>query len=161
MKTIEEQLWDYIDGNCTKSESAMIEEKIANNLQYHALYEEFMQVQATLKNMALDEPSMSFTRNVMDQVNVELKPVALKTKVDQRIIYAIMVFFIGAISMVFVYAIAQSDFTYSFQLPELKFNFNDLVNSQFFQVFIMVDVALILLCIDSYLRKVMSQKKGS
>ena len=31
MKTIEEQLWDYIDGNCSPTEKIEIEAKIASD----------------------------------------------------------------------------------------------------------------------------------
>ena len=75
MKTIEEQLWDYIDGNCTIEERIEIEHKIKANLQYHRTYEELLSVHQELEKLNLDEPSMSFNRNVMEKVNLEIKPV--------------------------------------------------------------------------------------
>lgn len=47
--------------------------------------------------MELDEPSMSFTRNVMEAVALQPAPVSLKTKVDNQIIFSIAAFFVLSI----------------------------------------------------------------
>lgn len=155
MNTIEEQLWDYIDGNCTPSEQLEIEAKLAVNIQYHSIYQELLKVNEELNKIDFEEPSMSFTRNVMEKVNVELKPVALKTKVDQRIIYSIGFFFVCALAGIFAYALATSNLDYRFEFPRLDVGFNatKYINSSSLLVFIFVDVALALVYLDSVLRK--------
>jgi hypothetical protein len=160
MNTIEEQLWNYIDGHCNAVEKAEIEAKMASNLQYNALYKELMLVQNELNKLDFEEPSLSFTRNVMEQVKEELRPVALKTKVDTRIIYAIGGFFALSMLCVFGYAIAISDFKLDFSLPKMDFNFKiiETINPTFLTVFIMVDAILALLYLDSYLRKGRAKK---
>ncbi len=153
MNTIEEQLWDYIDGNCKPEEKLLIEEKIRVNQEYHRTYEELILVNKELSNLNLDEPSMSFTRNVMEQVELEIKPVTLKTKVDQRIIYAIGSFFTVSLLCIFGYAIATSKA--DFNLPKIDFSFDSskLFNPLYLQIFLMVDLVLGLLYLDSFLRK--------
>ena len=153
MNTIEEQLWDYIDGNCSIEERLEIEEKIKVNLQYLRTYEELLAVHQELNKLDLEEPSMSFTRNVMEQVAVEIKPVSLKTKVDQRIIYGIAAFFIFSLLCIFGYALATSKATFS--LPKVVLNFDpaSLFNPIFLKVFLIVDLVLGLLYLDSFLRK--------
>ncbi|TKC12583.1 hypothetical protein FA048_02910 [Pedobacter polaris] len=164
MNTIEEQLWNYIDGNCTTEEKAEIEARLAVNLQYHTVYQELLAVHNELNKLDFEEPSMSFTRNVMDKVSVELKPVALKTKVDNRIIYSITAFFVLSIAGIFGYVIANSDTTFNLPLPKMNLQFDEskIINPTSIKIFLMIDVVLILLYLDSFLRKRkdLTQKKG-
>ena len=163
MNKIEEQLWNYIDGNCTAQEQAIIEAKLADDIQYQNTYQELLMVNEQLNQLDFEEPSMSFTRNVMEQVNLEIKPVALKTKVDNRIIYTIMGFFILSITGIFAYVIAQSDFNFSSSLLKvnLQFDVDKLMTPTFINLFLMIDVVLVLLFIDNYIRKGLTQKKGA
>lgn len=164
MNTIEEQLWNYIDGNCTPVEQLEIEAKLAVNVQYYSMYQELLKVNEELNALDFEEPSMSFTRNVMEKVKVELKPVALKTKVDNRIIYSIGAFFVFALSSIFVYAFATSDFDFNFNMPKMNFAFDaaKYITPNSILVFLFIDVALALIFLDSILRKrnLAAQKKG-
>ena len=155
MNTIEEQLWNYIDGNCTPVERLEIEAKLAVNIQYHSIYQELLKVNDELNQLEFEEPSMSFTRNVMEKVNVELKPVALKTKVDNRIIYSIAAFFIVSLVGIFVYSLATSNIDYTFEMPKMSANFNPdkYITRTSMLVFLFVDVVLALIYLDSVLRK--------
>ncbi len=155
MNKIEEQLWDYIDGNCNAVERAELEAKIASNLQYNAMYEELMMVHAELNKLDFEEPSLSFTRNVMAQVDQELRPVALKTRIDTRIIYSIAAFFVLSLVSIFGYVILKGGATLDFTLPKFNFDFKifETVNPTFITAFLMVDLVLALLYLDSYLRK--------
>jgi hypothetical protein len=164
MNTIEEQLWNYIDGNCNFAEKIEIEAKIKADLQYSTTYKELLLVNNELSNLELEEPSMSFTRNVMEQVNLELKPIALKTKVDNRIIYSIGAIFILSIVAIFGYVVATADLNFKFNLTQLNFDLYEtkIINPTSIRIFLMVDLVLILIYIDSFLRKRKdtTQKKG-
>nr|WP_068889749.1 hypothetical protein [Pedobacter panaciterrae] len=107
-----------------------------------------------LKGMEMEEPSMSFTRNVMEQVKLETHPAALKTRVDHRIIYGIAAIFGVFIVGVLAYAFANSSATY--QLPEVKINLSGAVDKTltpgFLIAFLFVDVIIALICFDSILR---------
>ena len=163
MNQIEEQLWNYIDGNCTAEEVAQIKAKLLTDNQYQQIYEELLAVSNALENLEFEEPSMSFSRNVMEQVNLEIKPVALKTKVDNRIVYSIMAFFLLSMLGILGYVISQSDFNFSSSLSKINFQFDTkkILTPTFLKVFFIIDVILILLFIDSYFRKEMTQKKGA
>jgi hypothetical protein len=108
-----------------------------------------------LKDMELEEPSMSFTRNVMEQVKLEKTPISLKTRVDNRIIYGIAAIFAAFIVAVFIYAIANTNFTY--QLPEVKIDLSGAVNKAltpgFLVAFLFIDVIIALIYFDSILRR--------
>lgn len=155
MNTIEEQLWSYIDQSCTTAEKSEIEAKLAIDSSYHQLYLELLKVHESLEQLDLEEPSMSFARNVMEQVNLELKPVALKTKVDNRIVYSIATFFVLSLIGIFSYAIANSDLKIDFSMHKLNIplKVDQLITPTSLIAFLFVDVVLALLYIDSYLRK--------
>ncbi len=108
-----------------------------------------------LKGMELEEPSMSFTRNVMEQVKLEKLPVSLKTRVDNRIIYGIAAIFGAFIAEVIIYAIANT--TASYKLPELKMDFSEAVDKTltpgFLIAFLFIDVIIALVYFDSILRR--------
>lgn len=111
-----------------------------------------------LKGMEMEEPSMSFTRNVMEQIKLEKQPVALKTRVDNRIIYGIAAIFGAFIAGVFIYAIANSTVTY--ELPKVKIDLTGAVDKTltpgFLTAFLFIDVVIALIYFDSILRR----KKG-
>ncbi len=108
-----------------------------------------------LKDMELEEPSMSFTRNVMEQVKLERAPISLKTRVDNRIIYGIAAIFVAFIVGVFIYAIANSRVTY--RLPEVKIDLSGAVDKTltpgFLVAFLFIDVIIALIYFDSVLRR--------
>ncbi len=162
MNTIEEQLWDYIDGNCTPSEKLEIETKLAVNIQYYKTYQELIKVNEELNKLDFEEPSMSFTRNVMEQVKLELKPVALKTKVDNRIVYSIGAFFALSLLSIFVYAIATSEFKFDMPKMDLSFQLDKYINRTSLFIFLSVDIVIALVFLDSFLRKgkLTAEKKG-
>lgn len=113
------------------------------------------EMDALLKSIALDEPSMSFRRNVMEQLAHETAPVVLKTKVNKRIIYGIAAFFVAGILGIFVYALASSSFDQDwFKLdPDLGKTIDKYISSQFLKLFLMLDAVIALVWLDSVLRK--------
>ncbi|MDQ7949254.1 MAG: hypothetical protein REI93_10430, partial [Pedobacter sp.] len=80
-------------------------------------------------------------------------PVALKTKIDKRIVYAIGFLFTAMIVGIFAYAITMNKDT--FQMPEIKWsNFTQQIgNPVYLTIFVLIDVALGLLYLDGYLRR--------
>jgi hypothetical protein len=161
MKTIEEEIWEYIDGGCDAAQSLEIETKIASNPEYHKTYSEFMQVHALISAEELDEPSMSFTRNVMEQVDLEIAPIALKTKVDHRIIYAIGGFFMLSILSIFIYVLLNSTYTMpEFKMPQMNMNFamSQAATNLSVKAFLFLDLVLALVYFDRFLRKTLTSK---
>lgn len=158
MITIELEIWDYIDGNGTAQQRQAVEAKIASDPVYHSLYKELLNINAEMAGMDLEEPSMSFTRNVMEQVKQEIAPVSLKTKVDKRIIYSISAFFIFAILGIVGYILASSDFAFqSFKFsnlqPSWSIDFNKYISPTFIKIFIFIDMILAFAYLDSFLRR--------
>jgi len=154
MKTIEEQIWDYIDGHLTVEEKRTIENKIASDAAYRELYKELSAVNLHLAGMETDMPPMAFNRNVMEMVATEIAPVSLKTKVDKRIIYAVGTFFILAILSILIYAVSQTRFTSSaVRLPVMVIDFSQYFTPAFIKIFLFTDLLLGFIYLDSFLRR--------
>jgi len=155
MNAIEQQLWEYIDGTLDEAANKAIEEKIASDPEIKAQYEDLLKLNSVLGTLDLDEPSMSFIRNVMESVAAEPAPVALKTKVNSGIIYAIGAFFVlsllGILGYVFYHA--KAGFA-SFTLPE-KFNINldRYITPTTLYTFLFVDLVIGLIFLDQFLRR--------
>jgi len=163
MNTIEQQLWDYIDGNLNETQQKAIEGKIETDVSVRRQYEELLSLNATFSAMELDEPSMSFTRNVMEDVALQPAPIALKTKVDNRIIFTIAAFFVLSILGILGYVLYNTTFT----IPDLSkyftlnLNIEKVLNPTALYVFIGVDLILGLVFVDYLLRKKLFDKDQS
>ncbi len=157
----EEQLWNYIDGFCSQEEQTEIEKKLAEDQSLRGLYEQLLMVNQQLNaHLEIDEPSMSFTRNVMEQVKGEIAPAAIKSKVDHRIIYAIGGFFMVLLlaTIVYAFAIATPDFT----INTTTLRFGRVINPTVLWAVLFANAVLLLIYLDGYLRKGLkkAQKKG-
>lgn len=110
-----------------------------------------------LSNMDLDAPSMSFTRNVMDQLEHELKPVPLSTRVDKRVIYSIAAVFILAVLGVLTYMGTQTElkFPVSDLDVSIKINVRVAESTQHYMLmaFIFIDLIIALFYFDRLLRR--------
>jgi hypothetical protein len=89
MKSVEDRIWDYIDGLCSIEEQEVISQLIVKDPVYRDLYNELMDLHAGLNQPNLDEPSMNFTNKVMDKIALQSEPLSAKSRIDTRIIYGI------------------------------------------------------------------------
>ena len=160
MNAIEQQLWDYIDGNLEATEAKSIEEKISTNGEIKLQYEELLSLNLAFGKIEMDEPSMSFTRNVMESIALAPAPVALKTKVNTRIIYGIGAFFFLSLVALFCYALFNIDFkTTDFDLKlNADFNWEKYISPTVLYSFLFADLVIGLVFVDYLLRKKMATK---
>ncbi len=158
MKTIDEQIWAYIDGSCNASESQHMAEKIATDEHYAKAYQELLKLNELLMTDTLDEPSMSFSRNVMDAVALEMAPKKLTTRVNNNIIYGIAGFFIVSIAAIFIYILANSTGSgmgFSMPAPTFSLDLSGMFSPLAMKIFLIFDVALALIYLDRLLRRKM------
>lgn len=156
MKTIDEEIWAYIDGSCSAEERQRIAVKIESNEDYAVAYQELLKLNELMASEDLEEPSMSFSRNVMDAVALEIAPKRLKTRVNNKIIFAIASFFVLSILAIMVYAFANSETGISApELPGFNLNFNtgNYITPTFIKGFLFFDLMLALLYVDRLLRR--------
>ena len=160
MNTIEQQLWDYIDGNLDESSKKAIEEKIALNAEFKSQYEDLLKLNLVFDGMDLDEPSMSFTRNVMESVAIVPAPVAMETKVDKKIIYGIGGFFVISLLALLGYVF----YNVNLEMPKfdlkvnLDFNLEKYITPSAIYAFLFADLVIGLIFLDQFLRKKIAQK---
>ena len=86
-------MWDYIDGNCNEKEKSFIEQLIETNPEWKAKYQELLEVHQLMQtSLELDEPSLRFRQNVMEEIaKYQIAP-ATKSYINKNIIRGIGAF---------------------------------------------------------------------
>jgi anti-sigma factor RsiW len=164
MNSIEEILWNYIDGNCSADEQQAITELIAKDEAYRLKYQELMSFNKEFMAIEIDEPPMAFTYNVMEAIRTEHAQQPLKAAINNRIIMGIAAFFVLTIVALLGYALLHVSLTSAsqtaapvsnYKIPELK----SFISKPVMQVFFFFDVVLGLFLFDTYLRRKKVQKE--
>ncbi|WP_426326946.1 anti-sigma factor family protein [Pedobacter sp. R-06] len=160
MNTIEQQLWDYIDGNLDDASKKAIEEKIESDAEIKSQYEDLLKLNLVFDGLDLDEPSMSFNRNVMESIALVPAPMAMKTKVDKKIIYGIGGFFVVSLLAILSYVFYNANL----EMPQFDlkvnfdFNLEKYITSTAIYAFLFADLVIGLIFLDQFLRKKVAQK---
>jgi hypothetical protein len=155
-KDIERRLWDYLDGFSTPVEKGKIELLLEQNKEWKQKYNEFSQLQKLIQSSELEEPSMRFTKNVMEKISIFHIAPATKTYINKKVIWSIASFFIITISVFIIYAISQIDWTtdISKTVAGIDFsaiNYSSVFNNTYINLFMMINVVLGLMLLESYL----------
>ena len=152
---MEQQLWDYIDGFVSTEEKSSIEKQLESNLEWKNKYHELLQTSQLLKSSELEQPSLRFTKNVMDAIaKYQIAPAA-KNYINNKIIWGIGAFFILMIAGFLVYGFGQMEWTsgteskYKVDLP--KIDFNQFFSNTWVNAFMMINVILGLFLLDRFL----------
>jgi hypothetical protein len=162
MNSIEEKLWNYIDGSCTEEEQKAIKLLIAEDEAYRSKYAELLQLNNAFEAIELDEPSMAFTYNVMEIIRAENAQNPLKATIDKRIIWGIAAFFIITVSALVIYALSSINLhaNTGIELPriELPKQLTQIHITSYFtgpviKGFLFFDVVMGLFLLDTYLRR--------
>ena len=159
---IEDRLWDYIDGRSNTEETSFVEQLIATQEAWRTKYQELLEVHQLLNtSLDLDEPSMRFSQNVMEEIaKYQITP-ATKTYINKKVIYGIGIFFLAMIAGMLVYGLGQINWTDSSGVSNdilTKYNpgkidFSKFFNNTYTTIFMMVNVVMGLMLLDMYLGK--------
>ncbi|MBL7740535.1 MAG: hypothetical protein JNK14_15055 [Chitinophagaceae bacterium] len=152
---IEERLWSYIDGTSDAGERTVIDRLLQENAEWKAKYHELLEVNSLLQSSELEEPSMRFTKNVMEEIaKVHIAP-ATKTYINKNIIRGIAFFFITLIVAFLVYGFGQIDWTAkgdtNMPVDLSKVDYSKIFNNTYVNAFMMINVVLGLFLLDRYL----------
>lgn len=159
--SIEERLWDYIDGLSLPEEKSAIEQLIESHIEWRNKYRELLDVHELMsKNLELDEPSMRFTQNVMEDIaKFHIAPAA-QSYINKRVIWGIFSFFILMIVGFLIYVFGSLTWNSSsnqplpFHMNSLtNFDFSKLFNNTYTSIFLMINAVLGLVLLDMYLGK--------
>lgn len=153
---VEEKLWDYIDGHCSATEKSSIEKLLESNLQWKEKYRELLEVNQLIHSSELQEPSMRFTKKVMEEIAKYHVAPATKTYINKYIIRGIFIFFLTLIVGFLVYGFSQVDWSAtngatSQYIDVNKVDFSKFFNNTFINVFMMLNAVLGLMLLDRYL----------
>lgn len=159
---MEQQLWEYIDGFSSPVEKSRIEQLIASHQEWKEKYQELLETQQWIKSVEIEEPSMRFTKNVMEEIaRHQIAPAAGKY-INKKIIWGIAAFFITLIVAFTIYAIAQIDWTDSgnsnLSVNMDKVDLSKIFNNTFVNVFMMANAVLGLMLLDRYLANQRNKK---
>ena len=153
--SMEERLWDYIDGTSAASERSLIDELIRNDAEWRSKYENLLELHQMVNDTGLDSPSMRFTKNVMEEITrLHIAP-ATKTYINKKLIWGLGFFFIALVVGFLVYGFGQTNWsdgessTISENLG--KVDLSKFFNNTWVTVFMMINVVLGLVLLDNYL----------
>jgi hypothetical protein len=166
-QTIEDRLWDYIDGVSTPAERSAIDELLAANFEWQQKYKELLNLHQLLDTSELDAPSMRFTKNVMEEIARHHVAPATKTYINKNIIRGIGAFFLIMILGLVTYVLAQFNWFAggsgsstilgtdpNVNLERLNnINVSKAFNSTYITVFMLIAVVLGFMLLDMYLQR--------
>lgn len=155
-QNIEERLWSFIDGTAEASEKSVIEKLLETDAAWKAKYRELLEVNEMLHSSELDEPSLRFTKNVMEEIaRLHIAP-ATKTYINKKIIWGIGFFFIAMLVGFLIYGFGQMAFAPTGEESEIsktvsKVDFSKFFNNSLVNGLMLVNVILGLFLLDNYL----------
>ena len=152
---MEERLWNFVDGISSADEKTVIKKLLESNTEWQAKYREVLEVHQLMTSSELEEPSMRFTKNVMDEIaKLQIAP-ATKTYINKNIIRGIAIFFVTMITGFLIYGFAQMDWTTkgdsTFSIDFSKIDLSKFFNNTYMNIFMMINVILGLFLVDRYL----------
>jgi regulatory protein YycI of two-component signal transduction system YycFG len=153
---IEALLWDYIDGIGEVSERSAIQKLVDENAIWREKYSELLVLHQMIQSSELEEPSMRFTKNIMEEISrLHIAPAA-KSYINKKVIWGIGGSFITMIIGFLIYAIAQINWSEgtannSIGIDLSKLDYSRIFSNNFINVFMMLNVVLGLLVFDRYL----------
>lgn len=167
---MEIRLWDYIDGRSDPKETSFIEQLIASQQEWKRKYEELLEVhQLAISHIDLDEPSMRFTQNVMEEIGKFHIAPAAHSYLNKKIIWGIVIFFFTMIFSFGIFGFSQvnwanaSDPSNKYSIDFSKLDWSLFFNNTYSNILIMVTIILGLMILDMYLgkkKKQLSEKTG-
>ena len=152
---MEARLWAYIDG--MSDEGSVIEKLVAGNREWKAKYAELLGVHQLMSDTELEQPSLRFTKNVMEEIaRYQIAPAA-KKYINTKIIWGIAAFFITMIVGFLIYGVSQVNWSEASSTSSpigvdlSSLNFSKMFNNSFVNIFMMLNTVLGLLLLDRFL----------
>jgi hypothetical protein len=154
-QNIEEQLWSYIDGHSSSEERSLIDKLLQSNLEWKNKYHELLEVHQLIIAADLEQPSLRFTKNVMEKIAQYHIAPATRNYINKKIIWGIATFFITLITGFLIYGFAQIDWNAqgdsTLPVDLSRVDFSKIFNNNFVNGFMMLNVLLGLVLLDRIL----------
>lgn len=156
------RIWHYIDGCCSAEEQLTIKQLIAENLAWKAAYQEVLRLHQHIDLLELEQPSLRFTKNVMEEITrLHIAPAA-RQYINSKVVWGIGAFFITLIVSFLAYGFSQVKFAAptaedsSLLQTVTHADYSNMFSNTFVNAFIGINVILGLMLFDRYLN---SKKK--
>lgn len=163
---MEERLWQWIDGQCNAAEAQQLQQLVQHNESWRALHAELLALHSSLQQDAeLMQPSMRFTKNVMEQIALLSIQTTAKKYLNKKIIYTVAGVFVTMLALVLAAAFSSVNWKggeSSLQLPVQNFSTTDWgqwLGGQFGTIASVLFAVAALALLDQYLRPKLLQKK--
>lgn len=163
---MEERLWQWIDGQCNAAEAQQLQQLVQQNDSWRALHAELLALHSSLQHDAeLLQPSMRFTKNVMEQIALLSIQTTAKKYLNKKIIYTVAGVFVTMLALVLAAAFSSVNWkggASSLQLPVQNFSTTDWgqwLGGQFGTIASVLFAVAALALLDQYLRPKLLQKK--
>ena len=156
---IEIRIWEYIDNQCSEGERAQITNLIATNTLWDQKFRELSALNSSFtEKLDLEQPSMRFSKNVMDAVAATHVAPAAKKYINLGIIKGIAAFFLLAIAITICYALASVNWqtNSTLRIPVISYPSIDLPwvsKSGIVNILIAFNVVLGLVFLDFFIAK--------
>jgi membrane protein insertase Oxa1/YidC/SpoIIIJ len=154
-QTIEERLWNFIDGTAAAEERTVIEQLLQTDAAWKEKYSELLQVNELLQASELEAPSLRFSKNVMEEISkLHIAP-ATKSYINNKIVWGLGIFFITMLVGFLIYGFGQMTFSGG-EETDISKNLGKLDISKFFtnnwvNAFMMINVVIGLVLLDNIL----------
>jgi len=153
--SIEERLWNYIDGVSSADEKSVIEKLLQNDYEWKSKYNDLLEINNILQSSELEAPSMRFSKNVMEEISkIHIAP-ATRNYINNKIIWGISFFFIALFAGFLIYGFGQMTFSAgeesSITKNLNKIDFSKFFNNAWVNAFMMINMVLGLFLLDNFL----------
>ena len=152
---MEARLWAYLDGD--SKEASAIEELLDENRAWKEKYGELLELHTLIKGAELEQPSLRFTKNVMEEIaRYQIAP-ATKAYINKKIIWGIAAFFVTMIVGFLGYGLSQIDWTAAGSKTSPlgvdlgAVDYSRMFSNSLMNGFMMLNVVLGLFLLDRYL----------
>lgn len=166
--SMEDTLWNFIDGSATAEEKAIISKLIASDQEWSEKYNELLELHQLMQDsIAFEGPSMRFTQNVMDDIAKSQLALATKNYINGKIIIVIIFFFLLGFVSLIIYGAGQFNWsgsggsTLPVDLSIVHIDYSKIFNSAYINVFIMINIVLAFMLLDMYLTKKKKAYQGA
>ncbi|HEY0057537.1 MAG TPA: hypothetical protein VGB56_00295 [Flavisolibacter sp.] len=153
---MEIRLWDYIDGRATQEERNALEQLFRDRSEWALKYSELLETNEQLRALETEQPSLRFTKNVMEEIAKYSIAPATKQYINKNIIRGIGLFFITSICALVAYGFKDAfagSATPGYGAAGSGIDYSAFFSSSYVSVFMMLNIILALLLLDRYLRR--------
>ncbi len=153
---MEIRLWDYIDGRASSDERDAIGQLLLNRSEWAIKYTELLETNKQLHTLETEQPSLRFTKNVMEEIAKYSIAPATKQYINKNIIRGIGLFFLTSICALVAFGFKDAfagSVTTANGAAGSGIDYSAFFSNSYISVFMMLNIILGLLLLDRYLRR--------